>query len=182
MPHCHAIGMHSAKPRSGGDVPLSHSSLDREKAGIQINLYSFKCKGDIALLPLRRPLRRCGASPLLQTAAVRTEPARQAFLADAADTELRALVAAAGGLRGRRFHLRRRRSHPSRKDAALWDREIFASSWHLLLTAPSSVLPLPPLPGELRNQGRSPAPKHTSSRCAPPNNRAFPLLLDFTGI
>lgn len=39
-------------------------------------------------MPLRWPLRRCGASPRLQTAAVRTEPARQAFLADAAVTEL----------------------------------------------------------------------------------------------
>lgn len=49
-----------------------------------------KYQGDLALWPPSRPRRRCGARsrsspPRPQTAAVRTEPARRAVLADAAD-------------------------------------------------------------------------------------------------
>lgn len=162
--------------------PPSHSNLDQEKAGIQINPYSSKCKGDIALLPLRRPLRRCGASPRLQTAAVSTEPARQAFLADAADRELGALVAVtAGGLRGRPFYRKRRRHPLPRKDAALWDRKIRSRS--LAHTTHRSVLCASTAAPE-RSWKPVPLPPHTHHSCSlrSPNNRALPVLLDFIGI
>lgn len=89
------------------------------------------------------------------------------------------MAVAAGGLQGRPVY--GRRSHPSRKDAALWDRKTLASSLAHTTHSSPVLLRRPPLPGELGNQC-GPPPTTTLLLCARPNNRALPVLLDFIGI
>lgn len=146
-----------ARPRSRDGSLISLWILkmgDRmsREAGVLIHQFA-KYKGDLALLPLSWPGRRCGARlrPLpshslpptrLQTAAVRTEPARGAFLADAADTVLRG--SSGGGWEGvgRKAGFPawpRRRSRYPPCAAALADWKIPAPS-HIAHTSTSAPL------------------------------------------
>lgn len=103
------IGMHRRRAAECKRLPsFALDALGKGRTGSGIaegrrsdKLELAKYKGYLSLLSLSRQRKRCSArrhpGPPLQTAAVRTESARGAFLADAADTELRGSGGDGGG-------------------------------------------------------------------------------------